>query len=220
MKYRLDLYGIDLDSALQLTSLVAKKYNAKIKSATHIGGWSVIKTDSKEFVDDVKLLLHPKVSDLNPFEFLYLELKRRGLKITFAESCTGGLFSALFAQVAGVSEVFDGALVVYSNFLKSEWLGVDPFILKTYGAVSEECVKQMCVGAIARTKADIALAISGIAGPSGGSEAKPVGTVFVGAKIDGMGSYVEELRFSGDRKSIQLASSYNAVRIVLTKILN
>lgn len=218
MKHKINLFGIDLDSAIQLTASVAEKYGANIESATHIGGWSVLKSDSEEFVKEVEQLLTPKASDKNPFEFAYDQLLSKDLKITFAESCTGGLLSALFAQVAGFSAVFDGGLVTYSNFLKTQWLGVDPFVLEQYGAVSSQCVEQMCDGALKRTEADISIAISGIAGPTGGTEAKPVGTVFIGVMRSGEKAYIEEFHFAGDRKEVQKRAAYNAVRMLLAKI--
>ncbi len=105
-------------------------------------------------------------------------LKRRGLRITTAESCTGGLIASQLTQVAGASEVFDAGFVTYSNTMKSGMLGVDAATLERDGAVSEATVLQMARGALECSGADLAIAISGIAGPGGGSDDKPVGTVW------------------------------------------
>jgi len=105
-------------------------------------------------------------------------LRRKGLRLASAESCTGGLFSGAITSVAGSSEVFDRAYVVYSNESKVECLGVSGETLDKYGAVSEPCVREMAQGALERSRADIAVAVTGIAGPGGGTDEKPVGTVF------------------------------------------
>lgn len=100
-----------------------------------------------------------------------------GRKVTTAESCTGGLVAALLTEIPGASAVFDRAFVTYSNEAKTEMLDVSEDVLATLGSVSEGTVWQMAQGALAHSNADIAVAISGIAGPAGGTERKPVGTV-------------------------------------------
>jgi nicotinamide-nucleotide amidase len=106
-------------------------------------------------------------------------LSARRQKIALAESCTGGQMAALLTQVAGASQVFDAGFVTYSNRIKHEILAVDNETLDTVGAVSEEVVLQMAAGALRRSGADYAVAVSGIAGPDGGSAEKPVGTVWI-----------------------------------------
>lgn len=223
MELKINLFGIDIDSALLLTEPLISKYGVKVARSTHAGGWSVLKLmdneSSRAFVSEVEALFYPKATSKTPFEFAYDQLLKRGLKITFAESCTGGLLSALFTQVAGFSRVFDGGLVTYSNHLKTQWLGVEPFVLERYGAVSAQCVEQMCEGALVRTEADISVAISGIAGPDGGTSEKPVGTVFIGVAQKGEKAFVEEFRFRGDRKQVQTQAAFNALRITLNQIL-
>ncbi|WP_448211017.1 CinA family nicotinamide mononucleotide deamidase-related protein [Colwellia sp. MEBiC06753] len=112
-------------------------------------------------------------------EHLQQLLLQQQKKITFAESCTGGLLASQMTKVAGSSQVFDGSFVTYSNKMKHELVGVKNETLDRYGAVSEQAVIEMAHGALARTSADIAIAVSGIAGPSGGTEDKPVGTVWL-----------------------------------------
>jgi nicotinamide-nucleotide amidase len=106
-------------------------------------------------------------------------LKERGLKIAFAESCTGGYLSHLITTIAGSSEYFEGSVIAYSYELKEKLLGVAPDILNTYGAVSEECVNAMVKGALERLGVDMAVAVSGIAGPGGATPEKPVGTIWM-----------------------------------------
>jgi len=100
-----------------------------------------------------------------------------GRKLAVAESCTGGLVAAALTEIAGSSDVFDAGFVTYSNEAKRKLLGVSLDVIETFGSVSVACAWAMAQGAIARTEADIAVAITGIAGPGGGSENKPVGTV-------------------------------------------
>ena len=100
-----------------------------------------------------------------------------GRKLAVAESCTGGLVAAALTEIAGSSDVFDAGFVTYSNEAKQKLLGVSLDVIETFGSVSVACAWAMAQGAIARTEADIAVAITGIAGPGGGSENKPVGTV-------------------------------------------
>ena len=107
-------------------------------------------------------------------------LARRRLVMTTAESCTGGWVSKLVTDVAGSSEWFDRGFVTYSNAAKVDLLGVDAALIRRDGAVSEAVVLAMAAGALRRAGADIAVAITGVAGPGGGSDAKPVGTVWLG----------------------------------------
>ena len=107
-------------------------------------------------------------------------LSTQNLKVTCAESCTGGLLAANLTRLPGSSAWFDMGFVTYSNEAKQQMLNVNPTTLAHYGAVSEEVVREMALGALISSKADYALSISGIAGPAGGSEDKPVGLVWFG----------------------------------------
>ena len=112
--------------------------------------------------------------------------REAGLKIATAESCTGGLLAAALTSVAGSSTVFERGFVTYSNAAKMELLDVEPDVLETHGAVSEQTARQMAEGALAHSRADLAVSITGIAGPGGGSVEKPVGLVhFACAARDG-----------------------------------
>lgn len=105
--------------------------------------------------------------------------RARQLRITCAESCTGGLLCAALTHIAGASDIFDAGFVTYSNQIKTDVLGVPPDKLATHGAVSGEVAEAMAIGARLKAKADIALSITGIAGPGGGSAEKPVGLVYM-----------------------------------------
>ena len=147
--------------------------------------------------------------------FVVDRLREIGAKITFAESCTAGLIAAKFGAVAGVSDVFDGSLVSYANEIKNLWLNVGKDTLARYGAVSAQTVGEMLEGALQSSGASFALAVSGIAGPGGGSAQKPVGTVFIGAKEQGGKQIVGEFHLKGDRNYIREQSADIAICLLL-----
>ncbi len=149
---------------------------------------------------------------LRPFlRSIVATLIERGQTITFAESCTGGQIAAEFTAIPGVSAVFDGAVVSYANRIKKAWLGVREETLERHGAVSAECVAEMLTGALDLARADCAIAVSGIAGPDGGTADKPVGTVYIGVKTPGSESIYRK-HFDGDRASVQRQSVEFAIR--------
>jgi nicotinamide-nucleotide amidase len=126
-----------------------------------------------------------------------------GWKIATAESCTGGLIAGTLTAIAGSSDVYDRGWVTYSNEAKREQLGVPSMVLEARGAVSGEVAEAMAKGALHRSQADVAVSVTGIAGPGGGSAEKPVGLVYIGlARKDGW-SQVERCMFDGDRDSIR-----------------
>lgn len=129
-------------------------------------------------------------------------LEAKNLYISSAESCTGGLFSALITDVSGASGVFKETIVTYANSAKVCELGVKPSTLKRYGAVSHDVAYQMAQGICAHTGADIGVGITGLAGPTGGTTKKPVGTVFVGLNIKG-NIHVYHLLINGQRDQIR-----------------
>lgn len=129
-------------------------------------------------------------------------LTDRKLTISTAESCTGGLLSAMLTEVPGASEVINECIVTYSNEAKMRELNVSGETLLRYGAVSYDTAKEMAEGLCKKTGADIGVSITGIAGPGGGSKEKPVGTVFIGISVMGRVS-VYELHLKGDRSTIR-----------------
>jgi nicotinamide-nucleotide amidase len=132
--------------------------------------------------------------------------KKRRVRIATAESCTGGLVAAAITDVAGSSDWFDRGFVTYSNEAKREMLAVADATLAAHGAVSEAVAAEMAVGALRASEADVAVAITGVAGPGGGTPAKPVGTVcFAWASLDGP-VRTETRRFEGDRAVVRQAS--------------
>lgn len=135
----------------------------------------------------------------------------KNFTVGFAESCTGGLLSSFFTELAGVSSVFLGSVVCYDNSIKQKFLKVSAEALKNFGAVSFEVAKQMAEGAQKELGVSVAVAITGIAGPGGGTVVKPVGTVFIAVAGLESETQIFEHHFDGDRKQIQLQSCVEAV---------
>ena len=144
-------------------------------------------------------------------------LATQNLKVTCAESCTGGLLAANLTRLPGSSAWFDMGFVTYSNEAKQQMLKVNPSTLAHYGAVSEEVVREMALGALISSKADYALSISGIAGPTGGSEEKPVGLVWFGLASKKR-IWAESKIFNGDRDQIRAQAVQHAVQLLLSKL--
>ena len=138
------------------------------------------------------------------------KLMTLGWMMATAESCTGGLIAAQCTDLPGSSRWFDRGLVTYSNSAKSELLGVEASLIEVHGAVSEAVARAMALGAVYRTNARASVSVTGIAGPDGGTVAKPVGTVWFGWCIDGL-VYSECLLFSGTRQQVREASCAHAL---------
>ena len=140
-----------------------------------------------------------------------------GRRVTVAESCTGGLVAAAITEIAGSSAVLDRGFVTYSNEAKRETLGVAEDIIDAFGAVSVACVYAMAKGALERSRADVAVAISGIAGPGGGSEAKPVGTVVFARAVRGSDEPDAESRLfdEKDRAGVRRQATLCALELLL-----
>ena len=147
------------------------------------------------------------------------ENRAAGRRITTAESCTGGLVAAALTEVSGASDVFDRAFITYSNESKSELLGVSQDILSTLGAVSEATAWAMAQGALQRSHADISVAISGIAGPGGGTDKKPVGSVVFARALRDAGNspVIADTHHFGDlgRSEIRRQAALVALRLLL-----
>lgn len=146
-------------------------------------------------------------------------LKATGKTLSTAESCTGGMISSLITSVPGSSEYFLGSVTSYANSVKENVLGVPSKIIEEYGAVSSECVSAMAEGVRRLTGSDYSVATSGIAGPGGGSDQKPVGTVWIGVSSH-MGTETFSLRFNSDRKRNIERFSSSALHILLKMIKN
>ena len=150
---------------------------------------------------------------------LIVSYRAAGVFVVTAESCTGGLLAALITAIPGSSEVFERGFVTYSNAAKMDSLGVAPRILEQFGAVSAETARAMAIGALAHSSAGIALSITGIAGPGGGSDEKPVGLVHFGlARRDGAVITVEERFGDLGREAVRFAAVATAVELLLEAV--
>ncbi|OAN70389.1 CinA family protein [Seohaeicola saemankumensis] len=142
--------------------------------------------------------------------------RAKGLRIATAESCTGGMLAAAITDIAGSSDVFDRGFVTYSNAAKSDMLGVSAQTLATHGAVSEPVAREMAEGALAASAADVALSITGIAGP-GGSDFKPEGRVCFGLARKGHATRTETVEFGAlGRDRVRSAATDHALSLLLT----
>ncbi|MAS86911.1 MAG: damage-inducible protein CinA [Micavibrio sp.] len=130
-------------------------------------------------------------------------LKTKGKMLVTAESCTGGMIAMQLTELAGSSEVFERGFVTYSNQAKMDCLGVPPQTLDSFGAVSADTAEEMAFGALRNSLADLAVSVTGIAGPSGGTVDKPVGLVFIGVAGRDMPVLVNKYVFSGDRSKVR-----------------
>lgn len=145
-------------------------------------------------------------------------LKSRKLMLATAESCTGGWVSEAVTMVPGSSDWFERGFVTYTYISKREMLGVKEATLEKHGAVSEEVVREMAEGALARSHAQVAIAVSGVAGPSGGTPDKPVGMVCFAWARKGGAPHAETKRFAGDREVVRRQSVEHALKGVLARL--
>ena len=141
-------------------------------------------------------------------------LRRRGWHMATAESCTGGLIAAACTDLAGSSQWFERGFVTYSNEAKTDLLGVPAGLIATHGAVSEPVARAMAEGAIGRSHAQASVAVTGVAGPTGGSADKPVGTVWLAWCVDGH-THSEHCQFPGDRAAVRSATVHRALQQLL-----
>lgn len=138
----------------------------------------------------------------------------KGLTLACAESCTGGLISATLTDIPGASAVFDRGFITYSNEAKREVLEVDPKLIDTHGAVSEQVASAMAQGALMHSHADLAAAVTGVAGPGGGTALKPVGLVFIAVAARFGKPVCEEHHFPGSRDNVRHASAEKALQML------
>jgi nicotinamide-nucleotide amidase len=143
-------------------------------------------------------------------------LKSKGLMIATAESCTGGLIASLITSIPGSSEIFDRGFITYSNQAKIDILKIPSALIGSKGAVSEEVAYAMADGVLNNTHADISISVTGIAGPGGGSEEKPVGLVYIGLGARNNKIIVEKNIFQGSRDEIRIATVERAVNLLLS----
>ncbi len=215
------LFREDRESAKALLSPIAQTNEVKIEFTDIVENWLQIDITSRkygnitQFISSAKQLLSSKIiAASNIPAYIIEKLNHAQRKVTFAESCSGGLLSYMFTKESGASNVFDGSLITYSNALKENWLAVDHTNLESFGAVSADVVQEMSEGALNVSYANYSVAISGIAGPTGGTEEKPVGTVYISAR-NKKNEKTHMLSLSGDRKYIQEQSALYAIRMLL-----
>lgn len=146
-------------------------------------------------------------------EEIVAKLKEHGWHVTCAESCTGGMISAMLVNVAGVSDVFRESYITYANSAKSRLLGVREEALETWGAVSRQVAEQMAEGAAQKSESEAAIAVTGIAGPDGGTPEKPVGLVYIGCFVKGK-TVVKEYHFKGNRMEIRKQTTQAALELL------
>ena len=147
-------------------------------------------------------------------------LKANKQTITTAESCTGGLVASMITKISGSSEIFNGSIVSYSNKIKNQELNVKTETLEKFGAVSVEVVNEMLNGVINKFDANFAIAISGIAGPNGGTKNKPVGTVVIGVADSNNHKIINVYNFIGSREDIQIQAAKVSLKEIFKFIQN
>lgn len=141
-------------------------------------------------------------------------LRARGVMVATAESCTGGLIAAALTEIAGSSDVVDRGFVTYSNGAKMAMLGVLPNLIAVHGAVSSPVARAMAEGALARSDAGLAVSVTGVAGPGGGTAEKPVGTVWFGLAATGRATSTEVAMFPGNRVAVRRATVLHALSLL------
>jgi len=148
-------------------------------------------------------------------------IKNGGIKIVTAESCTGGLVSAFITSVPGSSKIFDHGFIVYSNEAKHKLLNIPTELINKHGAVSEEVARAMSTGALTNSDANLSIAVTGIAGPDGGSNTKPVGLVYISSTSKQLETtIVKKYDFTGNRDMIRQQSTSAAILLLLTMAEN
>ena len=151
-------------------------------------------------------------------KFLVKKLIKKKIKVSFAESCTGGMLASSITSISGASKVFNLGLITYSNLAKIKILKINKKIIQKYGAVSQECCKAMVINLSKISRAHINISITGIAGPKGGTEKKPVGLVYIGLKKGKKIIISKNIFKSKNRKAIQKSTVKKAIAILNSEI--
>lgn len=216
---RLFFLGINSEDALNL--FVNRANDLSVTWEILDSVCAILNGENKEvFAKELQAFYGNKILYGENLESIALSLlKQKNLKLAVGESCSGGLLSYHFTRLSGASEVFLGGVVSYANEIKEKILKVDKDSLNTFGAVSEEVVKQMLNGVLNEFGADVAIASSGIAGPNNDGSLKPVGYVFVGVAFRGNPPVIELHNFKGDRESIQKQTCQSAILLMLKNML-
>lgn len=158
---------------------------------------------------------------LNQAQKLFNLAQKNNIKIVSAESCTGGLIASLITEISGSSQIFERGFVVYSNLSKNQNLNVENVTLEKFGAISKEVAEEMAQGALKNSSANLSIATTGIAGPSGGNSDKPVGLVYISSFCFlNNNLVVKKFNFSGDRNENRIITVKNAIEILINQIEN
>lgn len=220
-KATIHLFDEDKESAVAMLTPIAQMNDVKLDIVTLVEGWLRVDIRSKkygnisQFISSSKQLLPKKIiAASNIITYIIEKLSTFNKKISFAESCTGGLLTYYFTKNNGASKIIDGSLITYSNTLKENWLAVYADTLQRHGAVSSEVVSEMSEGVLNVSSADYAISISGIAGEGGGSEYKPVGTIYIGVRNKSEHREIR-LNLKGDRNYIQHQSALFAIKMLI-----
>jgi len=220
--WTLHIFNYDLATAEMFIKPIFETFNINYTIYENEGKWCEVKFEkyNQKMIEQLQGFIPNLIVSNNIFEYLKELLESQDKKVTFAESCTGGLVASYLTKIPGSSHVFDGSVVSYANEIKHSWLGVDQKVLEKFGAVSEETIQQMLLGILEISDSDYAIAISGIAGPGGGSISKPVGTVFIGVGNKEGKFHVERHNFNGSREEIQYQTMLNSIRLLLNFMRN
>jgi len=220
-KATVHVFNEDIETLVSILNPIAQMYEVNFNVTKKIEGWLRVDVSSKrygdisKFIHGAKKLLPKKlIPSSNVILYIIEKLSSENKKISFAESCSGGLLSYYFTKENGASKILEGSLITYSNSLKENWLAVTHDTIIENGAVSREVVSEMSEGAMNVSSADYTLSISGIAGDSGGTIEKPVGTVFIGVRSS-VAHKEEHLNFKGDRNYVQHQSALYAIKMLL-----
>jgi len=217
------IFEENIDTLQTLLHPLTQTYEVKIEYVQLIPGWIELYVFSKRYGNKenflkalLQLLKEKAIVTDNIMQHIIKTLSKTQQKITFAESCTGGLFSYYLTRNNGASAILDGSLITYANHIKESWLAVSQESLIQYGAVSSAVVEEMSEGALGVSEADFAISVSGIAGDSGGSEEKPVGTVFLNVRSKEKNTTLH-LQLQGDRNYIQYQSVLYGIKTLLVE---
>lgn len=220
-KATIHIFDEDRESAIAMLSPIAQTYDVKLDVVNIIEGWLRVDVRSKkygnisQFITSAKQLLPNKlIGAACVVSYIIDRLSSAQKKISFAESCTGGLLTYYFTKNNGASKILDGSLVTYSNALKENWLGVENSTLVEHGAVSNEVVSEMSEGVMNVSNADYTISVSGVAGEGGGTKLKPVGTIHVSVRTKTKHQEAR-LNLKGDRNYIQRQSVLFAIKMLI-----
>ena len=220
-KATIHIFEEDKETLIVILNPIAQTYDVSIDIIKIADKWLMIDISSNKygniskFISSAKQLLpNNLITASNIIQHIIERLSKNQMKLSFAESCTGGLLSYYFTKENGASKILDGSLVTYSNELKENWLGINQEIIEKNGAVSSEVVEEMSEGAMNVSHSDYSISISGIAGDTGGTDEKPVGTVYISARS--VKKHLEKhLLFEGDRNYVQHQSALEAIKMLI-----